>query len=213
MEWGSLDRRADNDADALAQIHQPYGNVHTSRLCHLSRAAALDNILVCRHSLQPILARVVSHPVSAFIEVVHQEKVRFKKSVVMASHADSAHDLLDLDIGTLRQYVELFPTEGLAKVITGYLSSGISKYPLAQEKEKDAPDLSEGGVSLSVDVPVSQDDCLALMTVSSSNDSIKESGSVMTHGGCATYVHVVLTMILGRHSGSQEITTCPCLTS
>ncbi|KAF3049214.1 Superkiller protein 3 [Didymella keratinophila] len=81
----------------------------------------------------------------------------------MASHADSAHDLLDLDIGTLRQYVELFPTEGLGKVITGYLSSGISKYPLAQEKG-DAPDLSEGGVSLSVDVPVSQDDCLALMT-------------------------------------------------
>ena len=83
----------------------------------------------------------------------------------MASHADSAHDLLDLDIGTLRQYVELFPTEGLAKVITGYLSSGISKYPLVQEKGE-APDLSEGGVSLSVDVPVSQDDCLALMTVS-----------------------------------------------
>ena len=82
----------------------------------------------------------------------------------MASHADSAHDLLDLDISTLRQYVELFPTEGLAKVITGYLSSGVSKYPLTQEKG-DAPDLSEGGVSLSVDVPISQDDCLALMTV------------------------------------------------
>ncbi|KAJ4987286.1 tetratricopeptide [Stagonosporopsis vannaccii] len=81
----------------------------------------------------------------------------------MASHADSAHDLLDLDIGTLRQYVELFPTGGLSKVITGYLSSGISKYPLAQEKGE-APDLSEGGVSLSVDAPVSQDDCLALMT-------------------------------------------------
>ncbi|KAF1355718.1 TPR-like protein [Lizonia empirigonia] len=81
----------------------------------------------------------------------------------MASHADSAHDLLDLDIGTLRQYVELFPTEGLSKVITGYLSSGISKYPFTQEKG-DAPDLSEGGVSLSIDVPISQDDCLSLMT-------------------------------------------------
>ncbi len=89
-----------------------------------------------------------------------------KSSAVMASHADSAHDQLDLDIGTLRQYVELFPTEGLSKVITGYLSSGISKYPLAQEK-KEAPDLSEGGVSLNVDAPVSQDDCLALMTVCS----------------------------------------------
>jgi hypothetical protein len=83
----------------------------------------------------------------------------------MASHAESAHDLLDLDISTLRQYVELFPTEGLSKVIMGYLSSGISKYPLTVE-DKEAPDLSEGGVALNVDVPVSQEDCLVLMTVS-----------------------------------------------
>lgn len=105
-----------------------------------------------------------------------------KSSAVMASHADSAHDLLDLDIGTLRQYVELFPTEGLAKVITGYLSSGISKYPLKQENG-DAPDLSEGGVSLSVDVPISQDDCLALMTVSKAlRRKPSGSGSVTWHG-------------------------------
>lgn len=83
----------------------------------------------------------------------------------MASHADSAHDLLDLDIATLRQYVDLFPTEGLAKVITGYLSSGISKFPLIAEGGlKDGPDLSEGGVSLAHDIPVSQEDCLVLMT-------------------------------------------------
>ena len=86
----------------------------------------------------------------------------------MASHADSAHDLLDLDILTLRQFVHLFPTEGLAKVITGYLSSGISKFPLVDEGDaKDAPDLSEGGVSLAQDIPVSQEDCLVLMTVRS----------------------------------------------
>lgn len=85
----------------------------------------------------------------------------------MASHADSAHDLLDLDISTLRQFVELFPTEGLSKVITGYLSSGISKFPLIQDGDsRDGPDLSEGGVALTQDVPVSQDDCLVLMTVS-----------------------------------------------
>lgn len=96
---------------------------------------------------------------------MHKKRVGSNNSAVMASHADSAHDLLDLDIGTLRQYVELFPTEGLSKVITGYLSSGISKYPLTQEKG-DAPDLSEGGVSLSIDMPISQDDCLSLMTVS-----------------------------------------------
>ncbi|KAH9880187.1 hypothetical protein J1614_002213 [Plenodomus biglobosus] len=83
----------------------------------------------------------------------------------MASHVDSAHDLLDLDISTLRQYIELFPTEGLSKVITGWLSSGISKYPLTAEGEdKNGPDLSEGGVSLAQDIPVSQEDCLVLMT-------------------------------------------------
>ncbi|KAF7682194.1 hypothetical protein GT037_001170 [Alternaria burnsii] len=83
----------------------------------------------------------------------------------MASHADSAHDLLDLDISTLRQFVELFPDEGLSKVITGWLSSGISKYPLTGEGDSiEGPDLSEGGVALTQDVPVSQEDCLVLMT-------------------------------------------------
>ncbi|KAJ4365524.1 Superkiller protein 3 [Neocucurbitaria cava] len=84
----------------------------------------------------------------------------------MASHADSsAHDLLDLDISTLRQFVDLFPTEGISKVITGYLSSGISKYPLTEDGDtRDGPDLSEGGVALTQDVPVSQEDCLVLMT-------------------------------------------------
>jgi superkiller protein 3 len=83
----------------------------------------------------------------------------------MASHADSAHDLLDLDIQVLRQFVELFPQDGLSKVLTAYLSSSISRFPLSL----DAPDLSEGGVSLTPggahqDAPLSQQDCLELMT-------------------------------------------------
>ncbi|KAL1602785.1 Superkiller protein 3 [Paraconiothyrium brasiliense] len=81
----------------------------------------------------------------------------------MASHANSAHDFLDLDIQTLRQFVELFPDEGLSKVVTGYLSSGLSRYPLAVESAA-APDLSEGGVSLSQNEALTQEDCLMLMT-------------------------------------------------
>ena len=81
----------------------------------------------------------------------------------MASHADSAHDLLDLDIQTLRQYVELFPEDGVAKVLTGYLKSGISKYPFDAE-DAEEPDLSEGGVALNV--PFTPEDCLVMMTVS-----------------------------------------------
>ncbi|KAF1949796.1 TPR-like protein [Byssothecium circinans] len=82
----------------------------------------------------------------------------------MASRADSAHDLLDLDIQTLRQYVELFPGEGLSKVLTGYLSSGVSRYPLVEKSNEEAPDLSEGGVALDQDAPLSQEDCLVLMS-------------------------------------------------
>lgn len=84
----------------------------------------------------------------------------------MASHADSnsAHDLLDLDIQTLRKFLEFFPDQGLSKVLTGYLSSGISKYALSEETD-DAPDLSEGGVALNQNVAISQEDCLVLMTV------------------------------------------------
>jgi superkiller protein 3 len=82
----------------------------------------------------------------------------------MASHADSAHDLLNLPISNLRQFVDLFPRDGLSKVITGYLSSGISRYPL-HEKPKDGPDLSEGGVALNEDEPLTQEDCLVMMTV------------------------------------------------
>lgn len=81
----------------------------------------------------------------------------------MASHANSAHDLLDLEIQTLRQFIELFPDEGLSKVVTGYLSSGLSRFPLRIESP-DAPDLSEGGVSLDQNVPLTQEDCLVLMT-------------------------------------------------
>lgn len=98
----------------------------------------------------------------------------------MASSLDSAHDLLDLPISTLRQYVEFFPQDGLSKVITGYLSSPISKYPLVDpihqtdgaNDRPESPDLSEGGVALTpvIDAPQTPQDCLLLMTVSAQQD-------------------------------------------
>lgn len=99
----------------------------------------------------------------------------------MASRVDSAHDQLNLPIGELRQFIELFPNEGLAKVITGYLSSGISKYPLA-DKPKDAPDLSEGGVALNQDEPLTQEDCLVLMTVSNTSSQKERSLTLIKEG-------------------------------
>jgi superkiller protein 3 len=89
----------------------------------------------------------------------------------MASHADSAHDLLNLPISNLRQFVDLFPRDGLSKVITGYVSSGISRYPL-HAKPEDGPDLSEGGVALNDDEPLTQEDCLVMMTVSKDRNKL-----------------------------------------
>jgi hypothetical protein len=107
----------------------------------------------------------------------------------MASHADSAHDLLDLDIQTLRQYVDLFPHQGLSKVLTGYLNSGISKYPLTPD-DLEAPDLSEGGVALNVQF--TQEDCLVLMTV----------GPFQRVAEIQETDHSV-----GRHTRSEDIST------
>jgi hypothetical protein len=120
----------------------------------------------------------------------------FEKSTkaVMASHADSAHDLLNLPIADLRQYVELFPNDGLAKVITGYLSSGISRHPLS-EKPKDAPDLSEGGVALNDNEPLTQEDCLVLMTASNPY-------------GCNTRAIHLADTYTGRHTGGEAIRPC-----
>lgn len=114
----------------------------------------------------------------------------------MASQ-DSAHDLLNLPISNLRQYVELFPNEGLSKVITGYLSSGISRHPL-RDKPKDAPDLSEGGVALDNNDPISQEDCLVLMTV---RFILPCKGSESLH----------TDMITGRHTRNKAVGTCTLL--
>ncbi|KAF2122098.1 hypothetical protein BDV96DRAFT_640163 [Lophiotrema nucula] len=116
----------------------------------------------------------------------------------MASHADfdSAHDLLDLDIQTLRQFVEFFPNQGLAKVLTGYLSSGISKYPLAAPSS-DQPDLSEGGVALTQDVPVTQEDCLVMMT----EGILEAKNSPLAHCLLGDYY-----LSLEEHESAAEVT-------
>jgi superkiller protein 3 len=88
----------------------------------------------------------------------------------MASHAGSVHELLLLEIQTLKQFVEHFPEHGLSKILTGYLSSSSSKVSLIP----DSPDLSDGGVALNPDetqqaTPLSQQDVIELMTVRTPN--------------------------------------------
>lgn len=163
MKWGECELKSSSlRAFSVKAYFQPYSNYtplavtvsplkHSCLLRHTTRSFV--NTLFWIHCFRCI-KRLFSCCSASF----------WAFAVRMASHADSAHDLLDLDISTLRSFVELFPQQGLSKVLKGYLSSGISKYPLSEETPE-APDLSEGGVSLGLDVPLSQQDCLELMTV------------------------------------------------
>jgi superkiller protein 3 len=77
---------------------------------------------------------------------------------------DGAQDLQDFDIGVVREFITFFPDNGLSRVLKGYLSSGVSQFPL-----KAVNPVAEGGVSLDEeeeDVPLTSEDCLVLMTVS-----------------------------------------------
>lgn len=87
----------------------------------------------------------------------------------MASVAGSVHDLLLLEIQTVRQFVEHFPQHGLSKILRAYLSNSDSKLEVARE----SPDLSEGGVALYPDedskaTKLSQQDVIELITVKNS---------------------------------------------
>ncbi|KAF2641258.1 TPR-like protein [Massarina eburnea CBS 473.64] len=84
----------------------------------------------------------------------------------MASRAADSADpdvLMGIPIELLRQYFKAFPGEGLSKVIMGYMSSSTSRIKLVEKSNEEAPDLSEGGVALNEDVPLSEEDCLAMM--------------------------------------------------
>ena len=64
----------------------------------------------------------------------------------------------DWDVGLLREYIGLFPEDGLAKVLRAYLESEISPFPQLVQDEKD-PEDDEDPVE-----PLSAEDRLILMT-------------------------------------------------
>lgn len=81
-------------------------------------------------------------------------------SLPLALGLDGAADLQDFDIGVVREFIEFFPENGLSKILKGYLSSGISQFPLK------APQVVQEGQengSAEEDVPLSPEDCLLLM--------------------------------------------------
>ncbi len=66
-------------------------------------------------------------------------------------------EIKDLDVGLLREFVELFPNEGLSKVLRGYLESEVSPFPKAVVPEDKSEEENEVG-------PLTAEDRLVLMT-------------------------------------------------
>ncbi|OCL11623.1 protein prenylyltransferase [Glonium stellatum] len=91
---------------------------------------------------------------------------------------DGAADLQDFDIGVIREFIEFFPENGLSKVLKGYLSSGISQFPLkAPQPVQEGQEGQENGSAEEGDAPLSPEDCLLLMA-----DGVDEAkDSVLSH--------------------------------
>ncbi|KAL9616166.1 MAG: hypothetical protein Q9160_008946 [Pyrenula sp. 1 TL-2023] len=64
----------------------------------------------------------------------------------------------DWEVGTLRQFIELFPEDGLSKVLKGYLDSDASPFPRKDENGTSSPSNDEG-----TETELSQADRLILM--------------------------------------------------
>ena len=71
---------------------------------------------------------------------------------------DDHDELQDMDVGLLREYISLFPDDGLSKVLQGFLSDEISPFP---KPECPIEDDHEQGEDL---IPMSAEDRLILMT-------------------------------------------------
>ena len=84
-------------------------------------------------------------------------------SLPLALGLDGAADLQDFDISVVREFIEFFPENGLSKVLKGYLSSGISQFPLKAQQV--VQEEQENGSAEEEDVPLSSEDCLLLMAV------------------------------------------------
>lgn len=84
---------------------------------------------------------------------------------------NDVEEIIDIDAGLLREYIEFFPDDGLNKVLRGYLESDISPFP--------KPTASANGESGDKDVsePMSAEDRLILMT-----EGMEESASsILAH--------------------------------
>lgn len=81
-----------------------------------------------------------------------------------------ASDLKDMDVGLLKDFVELFPTEGLAKVLRGFLESDISPFDIIREEQAEAAETEDDNL-------IQLEERLILMT-----EGLEESqSSILSH--------------------------------
>ena len=71
--------------------------------------------------------------------------------------------IADYDASILRNYVSLFPEDGLAKVLNGYLESEFSPFPKLPREDVKA-DNQNGGEEAEIDDPLSAEDRLIMMS-------------------------------------------------
>ncbi|EEP82735.1 conserved hypothetical protein [Uncinocarpus reesii 1704] len=87
-------------------------------------------------------------------------------------------EISELDVTVLREFIHLFPDDGLSKVLKGFLASGLSPFP----EEVDSADQHDesaaaAGDSAETENPIAADDHLLLMT-----EGLEQSpGSLLSH--------------------------------
>ncbi|KAL8663254.1 MAG: hypothetical protein Q9202_004003 [Teloschistes flavicans] len=129
-----------------------------------------------------------------------EEVVRLAQGIVILQHPfalawkinlewKDIEYLGELDVGVLREYVDLFPEEGLGKVLRGYLESEISVFP-ARAVDQDGTQNEEKGVLI-----MTTEDRLVLMT-----DGLEDSSkSVLAHRIMSEYY-----LYLDEHESAAE---------
>ena len=109
------------------------------------------------------------------VQKMAQGMVILKRHFVLAWTIDlqwkDVADLEDLDVGSLRRFIELFPDSGLSKLLRGYLDSEISPFPKPTDSAQEQDDEDEATS------PLSREDRLILMT-----EGMEESSSsILAH--------------------------------
>lgn len=110
-----------------------------------------------------------------------KQVVRFAQDMVIIKHPfelawkivlewKDADDLSEWDVGTLRQFVELFPEDGLSKVLKGFFECDICSFPKEQVSDDSDEDADENN-------RITEEDRLLLMT-----EGLAQSpGSILSH--------------------------------